>query len=108
MAGDPLFFAASRQRMPSAECAGADSHTFNYHTSLAEDFRLVSPVTLSNMFIAMMCMKACPPSSQPPDHDRGNVGNCDHHCGDHGLIEKSDGRGSARGIVQSAIRLCVD
>ena len=47
-------------------------------------------------------------ASQPPDHDGGNVGNCDHHCGDHGLIEKSDGRGSARGIVQSAIRLCVD
>ncbi|MGA7371854.1 MAG: hypothetical protein WBW37_04415, partial [Methyloceanibacter sp.] len=29
--------------------------------------------------------------SQPPEHDGRDVGNCDHHCGDHGLIEKSDG-----------------
>ena len=36
------------------------------------------------------------PLSQPPDHDGGNVGNCDHHCGDHHLIEKSDGRGSRK------------
>jgi hypothetical protein len=53
-------------------------------------------------------LKARPPASQPPDHDGCNVGNCDHHCRDYGLIEKSDGRGSARGIVQSAIRLCGD
>ena len=48
------------------------------------------------------------PASQPPDHDGGNVGNGDHHRDDHGLIEKSNGCGSARAIVPSAVRLCGD
>ena len=60
------------------------------------------------------CLKACPQASQPPDHDGRDVGNCAHHCGDHGLIENGHGctplpsDGSARAVVQSAIRLCVD
>ena len=29
-------------------------------------------------------LKACPQASQPPDHDGRDVGNCAHHCGDHG------------------------
>ena len=36
------------------------------------------------------------PASQPPDHDGGNVGNCDHHCGGHGLIEKGSDGGRKR------------
>src|SRR6478736_3155976 len=48
------------------------------------------------------------PGSQPAEHDGRDVPNRDHGYSDHGLIEKSDGLGSARGIVQSAIRLCVN
>src|SRR5207342_3074869 len=58
--------------------------------------------------------EACPQASQPPRHDGRDVGNCAHHCGDHGLIENGHGcttlpsDGSPRGVVQSIIRLCVD